>query len=134
MKTNMHYDASPAIFQAAHTLRSRLTEAEKILWEHLRNHKSGFRFRRQHPLWNYVVDFYCHRLKLVIEADGEIHLNKDNKIRDMEKDDGLKNLGLQVLRYTNDEIIHNREVVLLQIDHIVQDLVTKKLQNRTTRS
>ena len=127
MKTNMHYGASPAIFNAAQNLRSHLTEAEKILWEHLKNHKSGFRFRRQHPMWNYVVDFYCHRLKLVIEVDGMIHLKAENQIRDLEKDDGLKNLGLQVLRYTNDEILLNRENVFLEIDSIVENLVHKKL-------
>jgi len=130
MKTNMHHGASPAIFQTAQTLRSKLTEAERILWEHLRNHNSGFRFRRQHPLWNYIVDFYCHRLKLVIEADGEIHLNEENKIRDLEKVNGLKGLGLQVLRFTNDEIINNRDSVFLIIDNIVRDLVQQKLQKQ----
>ncbi len=133
MKTNMHYGASPAIFIAAQNLRSHLTEAEKILWEYLKNHKSGFRFRRQHPMWNYVVDFYCHRLKLVIEADGEIHLTKENQIRDEEKNEGLKNLGLQVLRFTNFEILHNREKVFLEIDTIVNDLVQKKLQHRNRK-
>ena len=134
MKTNMHYGASPAIFKVAHNLRFRLTEAEKILWEHLKNHESGFRFRRQHPMWNYVVDFYCHRLKLVIEADGEIHLNPENQIRDLEKDDGLKNLGLQVLRFTNHEILHQPEFVFLEIDSIVENLVHKKLHKQTPNS
>ncbi len=126
MKTKMHYGASPAIFKAAQILRTKLTEAEKILWEHLRNHKSGFRFRRQHPLWNYVVDIYCHQLKLVIEVDGDIHLNAEVQTRDKEKENGLKNLGLTILRFTNEEIFHDLEIVLLQIDNTIYDLSLKK--------
>ncbi|MEP6647171.1 MAG: endonuclease domain-containing protein [Saprospiraceae bacterium] len=126
MKTNMHYGASPSIFNVAQNLRVRLTEAEKILWEYLRNHQSGFRFRRQHPLWNYVVDFYSHRLKLVIEVDGEIHSSEEAHIRDSEKDNGLRNLGLQILRFTNAEVFTTFESVKLKIDNTVIEILTEK--------
>ncbi|MFZ1675869.1 MAG: endonuclease domain-containing protein [Saprospiraceae bacterium] len=126
MKTNMHYGASPAIFNAAQNLRSRLTDAEKILWEYLHNHHSGFRFRRQHPLWNYVVDFYSHRLKLVIEIDGEIHTSDEVQIRDAEKENGLKNLNLIVLRFTNFDIFHNFEIVKSKIDSTVIKILSEK--------
>ncbi len=70
MITNMHYGASKTIFQYAEVLRKNLTEAEKIVWEKLCKNKLGVRIRRQHPIYKYIADYYCHELKLVIEIDG----------------------------------------------------------------
>jgi cyclase len=76
----MFYGALPLIFERADGLRKNPTEEEKILWERLKAKKLGVKFRRQHPIWNYIADFYCHELKLVIEVDGSIHDVKE--IRD----------------------------------------------------
>lgn len=74
----MFYGASPNSFDKAKLLRNNMTEAEKILWEKLKNRNIfKARFRRQHPIGIFIVDFYCHDYKLVIELDGEIHLNKE---------------------------------------------------------
>src|SRR6185369_13752956 len=70
---NMFYGANHAIFQRAQELRSTMTTAEEILWNVLRINNWKLKFRRQHPVANYVVDFYCHRIRLVIELDGAIH-------------------------------------------------------------
>jgi len=103
-------------------LRKRETEAEKILWEHLRNRNYKYKFLRQYPICAlsafgksvyYIPDFYCHQGKLVIEADGPIHLYK--KEYDKNRDDVLKSFDLTILRFTNDEIITDAESVINQI-------------------
>lgn len=78
---NMFFGASPVIHKQAKELRKRETKAEKILWSFLSNHQLIVKFRRQHPVNQFIVDFYSHELKLVIEVDGEIHLKKE--IRNM---------------------------------------------------
>ena len=72
----MHYAASKLIFQRAEELRKFPTREEDMMWMYLSGNKLGVKFRRQHPLFLYVADFYCHELKLVVEIDGSIH-NKD---------------------------------------------------------
>ena len=67
---NMHYGAHPFIFQKAEELRNKMTPSEEIIWNFLRKSNLGFKFRRQHPILMYVDDFYCHKLKLIIEIDG----------------------------------------------------------------
>ena len=68
------------IFSNAMELRRTMTEAEIILWNELRNKKlNGYKFRRQHPIKNYVADFYCHEARLVVEVDGEIHKDESTK-------------------------------------------------------
>lgn len=72
----------------------------------------GRKFRRQHPIGNYIVDFYCHEVNLVVEADGFVHLNEDVAQYDKDRTDYLNDLGLTVLRFTNDEIIQQTSFVL----------------------
>jgi very-short-patch-repair endonuclease len=70
----IYFGVTPEILRLAGELRSSMTPAEKILWSHLRNRKVlGFKFRRQHPVSDFIVDFYCHEARLVIEADGSVH-------------------------------------------------------------
>jgi very-short-patch-repair endonuclease len=93
-----------------------MTEAEKILWEELKNRKVfKVKFRRQHPIDIFIADFYCHELKIAIEVDGEIHMNKEV----VEYDDGrthdLEKLGITILRFTNDQIFNNIRNVKDQI-------------------
>ena len=82
----MHFGASKTIFQYAEILRNNMTDAEKIIWKKLCNKQLGVRIRRQHPIWIYIADFYCHELKLVIEIDGGIHLKKENKEYDIDRE------------------------------------------------
>lgn len=80
----MHFGATPGVFRQAQWLSNNPTKAEIVLWGYLRKHQMKNKFRRQHPIWNYVVDFYCHYLKLVIEIDGGIHEDSDAIIKDLE--------------------------------------------------
>ena len=97
---------------------NHVTHAEIILWNYLKNNQSGYRFRRQHPVRNYIVDFYCHKLKLVIEADGSIHNSKEAKGADEERQKDLETEGIKVIRFTNDEIIKNIERVMERINSL----------------
>ncbi len=100
----------------ARELRNNLTEAENILWQELRNRKlDGFKFRRQHPIDIFIVDFYCHEKKLVVELDGGIHNVQDIKEYDMARSEELKSFGIKVIRFNNEEVYQNLDSVLINI-------------------
>lgn len=104
---DMHYGASTVIFRRAEELRKFPTHAELIIWGYLAGNRLGVKFRRQHPLANYIADFYCHSLRLVIEIDGSIHNKQEVKINDNERQAHIESLGLTVIRFTNDEVKKN---------------------------
>jgi cyclase len=125
-KQEMFKGAGSIIFKRAEQLRDRMTEAECLLWEELRNKKFPVKFRRQHPLGKYIADFYCHKLKLVIELDGNIHLKPEVKSYDQMREIEIKSLGLTVIRFKNDEVIYNMEVVLSKIRKLVDGFVSNQ--------
>jgi very-short-patch-repair endonuclease len=113
---NLTYGASPEIFKRAKDLKREMTPAEKILWEQLRNNKlDGHKFRRQHPIGKFIVDFYCHEKKLIVELDGGIHDEEYVKERDESRTFELENFELHVIRFQNEEIFRNLDSVLNQI-------------------
>ncbi len=115
-KPTMHYGAKASTFQNAQNLRNRQTKAEEILWEQLRKKQLlGFKFRRQHPLNNFVADFYCHQAKLVIEVDGGYHNEKEQQTYDAERDRIMRELGIEVMRFKNEEVNNGLDVVLERI-------------------
>ncbi|WP_338116906.1 endonuclease domain-containing protein [Vibrio maerlii] len=75
----------------------------------------GVKFRRQHSIKRYIVDFFCKEIKLAIEIDGNSHFKEDSKSSDAVRDDYLNGLGIRVLRFTNSDIMQNLEVVLSSI-------------------
>lgn len=129
MATNMHYGASKIIFQYAEALRRNMTETEKILWERLCKNKLGVRIRRQHPIYKYIADYYCHELKLIIEIDGEIHLSKENKEYDISRDITLNEFGIQIIRFTNEQVINGLDQVIIEINKKIEELKQKKEQH-----
>jgi very-short-patch-repair endonuclease len=99
---------------AAQAMRKSPTAAEAVLWERLRNRKlAGYRFRRQHPIDRFVVDFCCPSVRLVVEVDGGIH----DTLRDADeaRERLLNELGFKVLRFTNDQVLQRTDWVLEQI-------------------
>lgn len=113
---NLFYGASQLIHARAKELRKRMTPAEKILWEKLRGKSLGeLKFRRQHPISKYIVDFYCHSEKLVIELDGSVHDLLDQKEYDSGREFELSELGLKIIRFTNEEVIDSSDEVLKRI-------------------
>lgn len=111
----MFQGATSLIFKRAESLRDRMTNAENILWEELRLNKLNAKFRRQHPLSKFIVDFYCHKYKLVIELDGEIHLRKDIRENDQAREKEIIRLGLKVIRFKNIEVLKSIDSVICQI-------------------
>jgi very-short-patch-repair endonuclease len=98
----MYFGAKPDMFRMADRTRKNPTEAEKILWKHLKKFRSiRFIFRRQHPVDFYIADFYCHRLKLIIEVDAEIHLADPAREHDESRTGELERFGIKIIRFTN---------------------------------
>jgi very-short-patch-repair endonuclease len=122
MAAKMHYGASRNIFQNAYTLRKNMTEAEKKLWERLCKNQLGVKIRRQHPLLNYIADFYCHQAKLVIEVDGGIHLTKENKEYDFARDAAMIEFELKIIRFTNNEVMNEIDDVVNKIKRKIEEL------------
>ncbi|HEY3386501.1 MAG TPA: endonuclease domain-containing protein [Saprospiraceae bacterium] len=112
-KRNMHLGAKSSVFRNADRLRRNPTEAEEVLWKHLRNRQmEGVKFRRQHPIKGYVADFYANSLKFIIELDGGYHNNSVQKFYDKDREDILNDYNIDFLRFTNDEVLHNINHVL----------------------
>lgn len=114
-------------FRKAEILRKNMTEAEMILWDVLKNRKfNNLKFRRQHPIQLFIVDFYCHQLGLVIEIDGEYHQFEQQIKYDESRTEILQEFGILVIRYSNDSILNNLDNVLLELNEIVQKLFRDK--------
>ena len=97
-------------------LRKNMTDAERHLWSKLRMRQlKGFQFYRQRIFGDYIVDFFCHRAKLVIEVDGGQHYSDEMAQTDRKRDEYLQNHGLRVLRFTDTEVLNNIEGVIERI-------------------
>jgi type I restriction enzyme R subunit len=100
----------------ARGLRKNQTKAEDVFWQIVRNRRfNNYKFRRQHQIGNYIADFYCDELKLVVEFDGEVHDNAEQIKHDSKRDMYLRSLGFSVLRYKNEDIFSNPEKILSSI-------------------
>ncbi|MGH7230517.1 MAG: endonuclease domain-containing protein [Nitrospiraceae bacterium] len=112
--------------QIKRRLRLEMTSAETRLWSKIRGKQfQTLKFRRQHGIGPYIVDFYCPANSIVIEIDGDTHANQDQITKDKQRDKYLQSLGLQVIRYTNDDIIMN-------LDGVLQDLTQRLLTASTS--
>ena len=118
---SMFYEANTKTFRNARLLRASETPAEKLLWTYLcKKQLSGFRFKRQHPVSNYVADFYCHRAKLVIEIDETYHNSRQQKLYDKIRNEDMRALGLHVLRFSTNEIVQDIEGVISLINQTLK--------------
>jgi len=108
----------------ARSLRINMTDAEQVLWQHIRRKQiHGVQFYRQKPLFEFVVDFYCPAAKLVIEIDGSQHFEEEHQAKDQERDAALAGSGLRVLRFDNRQILLETDAVLKVIDKTVKEWV-----------
>ena len=122
IEAEFFFGATPLTFKRANELRRNMTDAEKLLWEKLnRNQINDLHFRRQHPINKFIADFYCHKVGLVIEVDGDIHLLDEIKERDEERDYFMHDLGLKVLRFTNDEVFKDIDNVVEKIKSVINN-------------
>ncbi len=103
----------------AKELRRAMTPAEKLLWKELRANKLGVHFRRQQVIQGFIVDFYCHKARLVVEVNGDIHdLQKEE---DERREKVLSALGLRVVRFRNDEVVRDLSVVVGKIKTVISE-------------
>jgi very-short-patch-repair endonuclease len=100
-----HYTSS--LIPHARRLRQNMTKAERKLWNYLRVKQMQFRFRRQIPFGQYILDFYCPKANLVIEVDGGQHYTKQGMKRDHRRDSYLQQHGLKVLRFSDRDVLRN---------------------------
>lgn len=108
---------TPEVEQAARKLRKNLTPAEALLWEALRGKRlEGLRFRCQHPVGNFILDFYCPTCKLVVEVDGEIHQAQVDY--DLDRTNKLAEYGYTVLRFSNQQVMNDLPLVLEEIKRV----------------
>ena len=113
------------------TLKNNPTESEKIIWELLRNKKTGHKIRRQHIIDNYIADFVCILKRVVIEIDGKIHLKQHEQ--DELRTRHLNDLGFEVIRFTNEEVHSNPEMVAEKIKQYL-DKTPDHIFNNPTQS
>ena len=105
----------PAIRQFARELRQPQTPAETTLWRYLRNRNLEYKFRRQHPIEFFIIDFYCAEAKLLIEIDGDSHFQKAQMEYDQARTGYLETLGYKVIQFTNDDVRYNINTVVTRI-------------------
>jgi len=117
----MHANADGRLFDYARLMRKKMTPAESVLWECIRNKGTGVKFRRQHPVETYILDFYCHELKIGIEVDGSIHNYGDNKLYDSYRTLQLKDYAIKIIRFTNAEVLSDAEEVMKRIKDLVRE-------------
>ena len=118
--------APSSSFLKAQELRKNETDAEKILWERLRNNQlKGYKFRRQHPISLFIADFYCHQLKLIVEIDGEYHNLPEQIEKDLERTQILESNGLQLIRFNNEEVQENLENVITKITSKINEIIAQ---------
>ena len=114
----------------ARNLRNNQTTAEQLLWSKLRSRGfSGFKFRRQHPIDHYILDFYCHEARLGIEIDGGHHANEDISEKDKQRTAYLSEKGIHIIRFWNDDVLKHTDEVLAEIDANLREIKAKKRKN-----
>ena len=115
----MKYDKrhnKPETKENRKALRQSLTPAEAFLWKYLgRKQLNGRKFRRQHGIDSYIVDFYCASENLIIELDGDVHMNPTSEEYDAKRTGHLENLGFTVLRFENKMVFENLPALLMEI-------------------
>ena len=116
----------PQLLEFAKTMRSNATDAENLMWQLLRAKRfMNLKFRRQHVIAPYIVDFYCHELGLVIELDGSQHGTDDAIEYDAERTRFLEALDLRVVRYWNHDVSNRADVVLEDLWNVCFELQIK---------
>ena len=113
----------PTVLQFAREIRHPQTAAEATLWRAIRNRNLTYKFRRQHPIDRFIIDFYCAQVKLCIEIDGESHLDPPQQEYDAARTAYLEELGHKVIRFTNDDVRFNIHAVVDEIARTIERLL-----------
>lgn len=116
----MHIYYNSKLIDRARKMRKVMTPAEKHLWFNCLA-DAPFKFRKQRPVGNFIVDFYCAELKLVIEVDGDSHFTEQGLVYDHERTQYLESRGMRILRFTNSEVLYQTEAIREKIYRAAHD-------------
>lgn len=123
-RNNYHYNSSLQKF--ANKLRKNSTKSEACLWKYVlrAGTMKGFKFSRQRPVLNYIADFMCKELMLIIELDGITHLSKEAFIKDEKREADLKAIGFSILRFSDWEVLNR----IVDVDIAIGEWIEKKIK------
>ena len=110
----------------AKVLRKNMTPAELKLWGHIRKRQLGIRFRRQHPIGKYIVDFIALHIGLVIEVDGGQHFEQEQMKKDKDRSEFLQNYRLTIIKYNNNEVMTNVDGVIEDLNYKIKKFLPAK--------
>lgn len=108
--------------EKARNLRNNATRAERVFWSMVRGKQLGYDFHRQKPIGNFIYDFHCFKLNLVIEIDGATHLDKSVRENDRLKDEFAESIDLRIVRFTDDEVLGNADLDLDRLKRIIEEI------------
>jgi len=117
-----HYNNRSSFKQRRKNLRNQSTKSEIVLWQKIKNKQLAVKFRRQYNIGYWIVDFYCHQLKLIIEIDGSIHHEEDVVKHDQIRQKILENKGYTIIRYSNHKVLDDIDSVVSNIKMAIQTL------------
>jgi very-short-patch-repair endonuclease len=127
-KLPMYYGAAMELFKFSEKMRFAPTRGEKAMWLLLQSELlCNYKFRRQHPISTFIADFYSHKLKLVVEIDGGYHLEPFQREYDEFRDEDMIAMGIAVIRFTNEDAIHNGKIVTQKLLEKIRILETQQL-------
>jgi very-short-patch-repair endonuclease len=124
MKESRHR-IHPSVLAHAREMRHPQTPAEATLWNALRNRNSIYKFRRQYPIGQFIIDFYCAEFKLCIEVDGPSHFENGQQEYDAVRTEYLESLGYHIIRFTNDDVRYSLNGVVAEIENVINDLMNQ---------
>lgn len=126
MKANKsnNYGYNKALQPFANKLRKQMTKSEACLWKYaLKARKmKGYQFRRQRPVLNYIADFMCKELNLIIELDGVTHHSEEAALKDENRTRTLEKHGFKVIRFADEEVLNNMQGVIWQIENAIDEI------------
>jgi very-short-patch-repair endonuclease len=123
----------PPILERAREMRHPQTPAEATLWRALRNRNLNYKFRRQHPIDRFIIDFYCAQAKLCIEIDGASHLDPEQQKYDAARTEFLEDLGYKVIRFTNNDVRYMLDAVATEIITTIEKILSVKTNDKPTQ-
>ncbi|MFA4851060.1 MAG: endonuclease domain-containing protein [Bacteroidales bacterium] len=121
---NNNYSYNKFLQPYANALRKNMTKAEACLWKYALRARGmkGYQFRRQRPVLQYIADFMCKELRLIIEVDGSSHHYDETYIKDLKRQKDLEDAGFKVIRFTDEEVLKNMNNVIARLENVIEEL------------
>jgi very-short-patch-repair endonuclease len=126
VKSGDNYSYNKKLQPLAKELRKGLTKSEACLWKYALKAKQlkGYQFRRQRPILQYIADFFCKELMLIIELDGITHDDEVALVKDNRREERLAKAGFKIVRFTDEEVLNNMDGVLSELERIIGEIET----------